>query len=79
MVPGAQRNRHWIDTAFDCGYITDEEARELNDQLSEIGRMLNGMIQKADLFCGPTTTEVGESEAQYFVNMPTERTSRIHE
>ena len=52
---------------------------ELNDQLSEIWRMLNGMIQKADSFCCPGTTAVGESEAQYFVNAPAERASHIHE
>ncbi|MCI0463895.1 MAG: four helix bundle protein [Gemmataceae bacterium] len=45
--------QHWIDTAFDCGYLTEEQNKLLLDQLSEIGRMLHSMITKADQFCGP--------------------------
>ena len=44
--------QHWIDTAFDCGYLTDEQARALLEPLNEIGRMLHSMIEKADQFCG---------------------------
>jgi four helix bundle protein len=44
--------QHWIDTAFDCGYLTKDQADELLDHLGEIGRMLNSMINKADQFCG---------------------------
>ncbi len=44
--------QHWIDVAFDCGYLTEEQSETLLDQLSEIGRMLHSMITKADQFCG---------------------------
>jgi four helix bundle protein len=44
--------QHWIDTAFDCGYLTEEQARMLLEPLYEIGRMLHSMIEKADQFCG---------------------------
>jgi len=43
--------QHWIETAEDCGYITSSKAVEINDELSEIGRMLNSMMSKADKFC----------------------------
>ncbi|MFH0864872.1 MAG: four helix bundle protein [Bacteroidota bacterium] len=44
--------QHWIETSFDCGYIS----KKLNDNLLEeyfsVGKMLNSMINKADKFCG---------------------------
>ena len=43
---------HWIHIALDCGYWTQEQANVLLEQLREIGRMLNSMINKADQFCG---------------------------
>ena len=45
--------QHWIDMAFDCGYLTRDQHGPLLNQLSEIGRMLHSMITKADQFCGP--------------------------
>ena len=44
--------QHWIDTAFDCGYLTEEQSKMLLDYLFEIGRMLHSMMTKADKFCG---------------------------
>jgi four helix bundle protein len=44
--------QHWVDTAFDCGYLTEEQNKIVLDQLGEIGRMLHSMITKADQFCG---------------------------
>ena len=50
--------QHWADTAFDCGYLTDSQAKELLEHLCEIGRMLNSMINKSDQFCGvPPSTD----------------------
>lgn len=46
-----QETQHWIDTAEDCGYLDKETTTKLNNDLSEIGRMLNSMINKADQFC----------------------------
>jgi len=43
--------QHWIETAEDCGYLSSSQAIEINDELSEIGRMLNSMMSKADQFC----------------------------
>jgi four helix bundle protein len=43
--------QHWIETAEDCGYLSSSQANEINDELSEIGRMLHSMMSKADQFC----------------------------
>jgi four helix bundle protein len=47
--------QHWTDVAFDCGYLTAEQQTLMLSNLSEIGRMLNSMIAKANQFCGPLT------------------------
>ena len=44
--------QHWTNVAFDCGYMTKDQTTVLIEQLSEIGRMLNSMLNKADQFCG---------------------------
>jgi len=46
-----QETQHWIDTAQDCGYLEQVQVEKLEKTLSEIGSMLNSMINKADLFC----------------------------
>lgn len=46
-----QETQHWIDTAQDCGYLEQVQVEKLEKTLSEIGNMLNSMINKADLFC----------------------------
>jgi four helix bundle protein len=46
-----QETQHWIDSAHDCKYITDQQRNALIADLAEIGRMLGAMIQKADSFC----------------------------
>jgi len=43
--------QHWIDTAGDCNYINHEQVIKLNLLCEEIGRLLFGMIDKANLFC----------------------------
>ncbi len=47
-----QETQHWIETADDCGYLSPGQVLILNRSLSEIGRMINSMINKADIFCG---------------------------
>jgi four helix bundle protein len=47
--------QHWIDTAEDCGYLSSVQGGKLNDDLSEIGRMLSSMISKAKQFCTTDT------------------------
>lgn len=61
-----QETQHWIDTAADCGYLTEEEVRSLNRELSEIGRMLNSMIEKAASFGGEPPFTLRESTLDYF-------------
>ena len=63
-----QETQHWIDTACDCRYLTEQEAGSLNADLSEIGRMLNSMIEKAASFCGGSPLAVHESAPEYFVD-----------
>ena len=46
-----QESQHWVDTALDCNYIDDSQRNDLINNLDEIGRMLNGMINKSAKFC----------------------------
>jgi four helix bundle protein len=61
-----QETQHWIETAADCEYLTEEEVRSFNSDLAEIGRMLNSMIEKADSFCGDPTSALHESITEYY-------------
>lgn len=60
-----QETQHWIETASQCGYISQEEARALLARCSEIGRLLGGMIAKAEQFCAPSPYHTREEQAQY--------------
>src|SRR2546426_4046684 len=42
-----------LDFAKDCGYISPAKHAELVSSCAEIGKMLNGMIKKADSFVIP--------------------------
>jgi len=44
--------QHWIETSFDCGYISKQVTDKLLKEYSSIGKMINSMINKADKFCG---------------------------
>jgi len=63
-----QETQHWIETAFDCEYIDKQQMDVLLGDLSEIGRMLQSMINKADLFCETKEATLRESEPEYFVS-----------
>jgi four helix bundle protein len=43
--------QHWIATAKDCNYLTDDGADSLMSQCFVIGKMINSMIAKSGLFC----------------------------
>ena len=43
---------HWLMTASDCAYITNEDAQNLIDQYRSVHRMLESMIDKSSSFCG---------------------------
>ena len=46
--------QHWIEIAADCGYMDQEAGAQLVKRCQDIGRLLNGMIEKADVFCDPS-------------------------
>jgi hypothetical protein len=47
------------------GYISLEQAKDLVEKCEEIGRMLGGMMNKADSFCNPQSPSVKEEQAAY--------------
>lgn len=46
-----QETQHWIGTSFDCNYISSEQQEYFISKYSEIGKMIQAMINKSDLFC----------------------------
>ena len=60
--------QHWLETAFDCGYINEDQRDSLCNDLQEIGRMLNSMIEKAASFCESTQRSVREETTPYFTD-----------
>ncbi|MCK5033364.1 MAG: four helix bundle protein [Calditrichia bacterium] len=46
-----QETQHWIETAFDGGYLSDELNIDWLNRYASVGKMLNSMITKADIFC----------------------------
>lgn len=43
--------QHWVDEAGECGYLDSKRVRELTEELQQIGRVLNSMMDKAHSFC----------------------------
>lgn len=60
--------QHWLETALDCEYIAQVRSQELVEKCREIGRLLGSMMDKADLFCNPSSRSVREIQAEYFTN-----------
>ncbi len=60
--------QHWLETAFDCGYIDADQRDSLCNDLREIGRMLNSMIEKAASFCESSRSSVREEATPYFTD-----------
>lgn len=48
-----QETQHWLGTAVECRYIKEEIAESLLSRYSEVGKMLQSMIDKGDSFCNP--------------------------
>lgn len=46
-----QETQHWIEIAFDSEYISQKQCDYFIEKYSEIGKMLQSMINKSDLFC----------------------------
>lgn len=60
-----QETQHWVETAQDCGYITEQVRDEIVAELMRIGRMLQSMIDKSAQFCGDPSDRVSEDHAVY--------------
>ena len=60
--------QHWVGDAADCKYITKAQEKDLIERLSEIGRMLNSMINKADKFCGSEPDSIREEVSNYIIS-----------
>lgn len=60
--------QHWIETALDCEYINQNTSKLLIEKCLEIGRMLGGMMAKADLFCGESNNTIREEATEYIIN-----------
>lgn len=58
--------QHWLETALDCKYLSREETNSLLQKYAELGRLLGGMMAKAELFCNPEALSVREEQAPYF-------------
>ena len=58
--------QHWIETAVDCGYIDQNTSAQLIQNCLEIGRMLGGMMEKSEMFCGEPPRTIREEAAEYF-------------
>lgn len=66
--------QHWIETALECEYIDQKTSAQLLEKCLEVGRMLNGMIEKANMFCGEPPRTLREDSAVYFTESDIEDT-----
>ena len=66
--------QHWIETALDCEYINQETSAQLVEKCLEVGRMLGGMMEKAEMFCGDPHHTLREESAVYFSGSENEDT-----
>ncbi len=57
--------QHWLEAATRAGYTSPSEIDPILQELRDIGRMLNGMIHKAALFCGSESPCVREGTTDY--------------
>ena len=60
-----QETQHWLETAVDCHYLSQEEAQQLINKCARVGRLLGGMINKSTLFCSQPNI-LRESRPHYF-------------
>jgi four helix bundle protein len=43
--------QHWLEIAFECKYISEEQFIQLTSKCKSLGKMINHMMQKANQFC----------------------------
>ena len=65
-----QETQHWVEVSLDCEYINQFQADGLFEKCSEVGRLLGGMMAKAELFCRPDALHIREEQAPYFISNP---------
>jgi hypothetical protein len=53
---------------LECGYIDQNASAQLTEKCLEIGRMLSGMMDKAEMFCGEPPHGIREAPAEHFIN-----------
>lgn len=46
-----QETRHWLETSFDCKYIDKSILDNFLKKYESVGKMINSMINKSNLFC----------------------------
>ena len=61
--------QHWIHEAYDCQYLNAKQTEELTGELTQVGRMLNSMIDKAHLFCGQRNFMIRDETMEYLANI----------
>lgn len=61
-----QETQHWLETAVDCGYLSQKETQNLMEICLRIGRLLGGMMTKSNQFCGQSDT-IREPNIEYFI------------
>ena len=42
--------KHFVSKLYACEYLTRDQAEKMNERLLEIGRLLNGMIERSSTF-----------------------------
>ena len=60
--------QHWTETALENGYIDQKTWASLMEKCLEFGRMLNGMMDKAEMFCGEPPRTVREDLVVYITD-----------
>jgi len=57
--------QHWVQQAFQCGYLSEESAKKILAELEKLGRMLNSMMKRAGEFCRNDAVSISEDSAYY--------------
>jgi len=60
--------QHWLGEACDCHYVNPKQAEELMEELLQIGRMLNSMMDKASLFWGQSNHVIRDEPVEYLAD-----------
>ncbi len=53
--------QHWIETALDCAYVSNETAAGFLKPYASIGKMLSSMMAKSESFCKNAKSPIAQS------------------